>query len=415
LTGRRARGGRDLSASAALFLLFASVASGQSSDTRPEITPESAAEALLGDRAVVRKQASAWILEHPAEGIPALAAALAREPFSRFSFDGVRATGAIKDRRVSFALMRLLDDPNFRWRPQAFEALADHGVVDALPRLVAAANEPTWRSRAAACRGIATLRSKDHAELCRTLLDDDEAPVRLEAAKALWSFGDAGGLAHVVQDLSLDRRFFDADSGALARDAAAAFLNEVVGEKAFAVPSPVLDFQGLRAAVERVRSTLGDRAAAVQEIVPPHEPDVANLPYAIEVRSCVEGDLHLRFDVDGAVVVGRDKLLRATASKEATAALAREIDALDHGPRGRKIHGPISCDFERVGSRRDDAWRSTLFGEKRRPPEYDALEAALEKVVIEALGAPYAPLHAARARRFAADAAKKAPESGPAK
>jgi hypothetical protein len=259
-----------------------------------------------------------------------------------------------------------------------------------------------WRSRAAACRGIGALGAKDHAPLLFAMLEDEEAPVRLEAAKALWSLGDARGLPTVVRDLSLDRRFFDADHGALARDAAAKFLAEICGPESFPVPHPVLGLLELRAALGKVRAAVGDRGASFPDLVPPHDPDAVGLIYAFEVRSCVEGDFYLRFNAEGEAVVGRD-LLRPLAPGAASAALLRTtLDTFDYGPRGKKVFGPITCDFERLGVYSSGAWRSAIFGDRKRPAALDAFEQALFDLVKRELGPAAAESHAARARRFGA-------------
>jgi HEAT repeat protein len=370
--------------------------------TRPEITPAAAAQNVLGERPTVRKQAVEWIKANPKEGVPALATALVELPVEKMSFDGVRATGAIVDERVSVALLRLLDRPGFRWRPHAFEALADHAYAGAVHRFEAGTNEPTWRARAACVRGLAAIKSTPHAALFLALLEDEEAPVRLEAAKALRSFGDPAGLPHVVRDLSLDRRFFDADHGSLARDAAATLLNEVVGPGSFPVPHPPLDLRAMRAVLKRVKAAAGDRAAGFPELVPPHDADVPELRYAFEVRSCVEGDLHVRFDADGAVVFGRDRLQKLNLGAAATAPLVKFLDGYDYGPRGKKIFGPVNCDFERFGTFVDGAWRTAIVGERKRPQDCAAFVAAMENLVKLGLGGPSAAAHATRARRFEA-------------
>ena len=370
--------------------------------TRETITPEGAAEKLLGDRPTLRKQATDWINAHPEQGVPALVKALLSPPHDRFTFDGIRATGGVKDARVGLALLQLLDAKGFRWRPQAFESLADLAPVEALPRFIDAVNEPVWRSRAAACRGLAALNAKNQSPLLVAMLEDEEAPVRLEAAVALWTFDDARGLPTVVHDLSLDRRFFDADHGALARDASARFLCRICGKNSFPVPHPPLDLMSLRGALAKVRSAVGDRGASFPDLVPPHDPDAVGFPYAVEYRSCVEGDFYLRFNDQGEIVVGRDRLLRITSNPDAVLRLKAILDGFDYGPRGKKVHGPVTCDFERIGAFSGGVWRTAIFGDKKRPADLDAFENSLAELVKTTLGMPAADVHSRRARRFGA-------------
>lgn len=369
--------------------------------SRPVVGPENAAAALLGDRPTVRKQAAAWINEHPDVGVPALVAALGSDAALRAPFDGIRATGMVKDRRVSAALLLLLDRPGFRWRPQVLDALADHAALDARPRFVAEVNSSVWRSRAACCRGIAALKDRELLPLLDLLCDDEEAPVRLEAAKARWSFGDPGGLGYVVRDLSLDRRFFEFDHGASARDAAAAFLNEICGPKTFPVPQPPLDLAGLIKALATVRAALGARAGDLPDVVAPHDPDVVGLKYAVEVRNCAVGDLMFRFDLEGEVVFGRDRLERRKVPAALVKDLAERLTAFDYGPR-KKLHlGPITCDFERIGVFVDGAWSSATIGDGRRPASLDPFEAGVLKLLEAAWGRPSVAPHVERVRPFA--------------
>ncbi|HYC77578.1 MAG TPA: HEAT repeat domain-containing protein [Planctomycetota bacterium] len=369
-------------------------------ETRAAPTPESAAEALLGDRIATRRQASEWIAARLDVAGPALAKALLAPPVARFSFDGVRATGAVRHREVSEALLALLRKPDFRWKPQALEALADHAYARAEPEFVAAANASVWRMRAAAARGLAALKATRHETLVRALCDDEEAPVRLEAAKALWTLGHVDGLPYVVRDLSLDRKFFDVDVGAQARDAAAAFLNEACGGTLFAAGSPPLDLAGLRAALDQVKTALGARAATFPLLVPPHDPDATGLRCGYEVRSCVEGDFYVRFDAEGAVMFGRDRLYPATAAPELLLRMKTALEALDYGPRKKRFLGNIACDFERVGAFVDGGWRILVFGDGKRPPELAAFEADVLELIRATQGPAAADVHRRRIRPF---------------
>jgi hypothetical protein len=235
-------------------------------------------------------------------------------------------------------------------------------------------------------------------------LGDEEAPVRLEAARALWSFGDASGLQIVIRDLSLDRRFTDADPGALAREAAGAFLRDVVGIPAAVIPSGVASQAELDAVLSAARTKLGD-SAALPDAIAPHEPDApASFRYAIETRSCLEGDWFLRFDDEGNVVFGRDLLRRYKVDPKAVAPIREALLAMDTGPRKRRILGPVTCDFERFGVLDDGVWRTLVIGNGKREAPFDGLEAAVIAVIGQARGPAFAEAHRRRIAPFEAPA-----------
>jgi hypothetical protein len=246
-------------------------------------------------------------------------------------------------------------------------------------------------------------------------LGDDEAPVRLEAAKALIKLKkDYGGVPVVVRDLSLDRRFGDANSGSAARDAAASFLKELGGMDQATQPEPAT-VKEMEAVLSALREKLGPALAAAPGLLPPHDSDVPGdrYLYAIEVRSCPGGDFYLRFDDAGSVVFGRDLLRTFTVDPKLLDPLRKALRSMDTG-KGRRIIGPVSCDFERLSIRGPSEWRSLVIGAGRHEPSLTGFDAAVVEVVRQARGEALAAEHARRVAPFAPqDAAASRTDSRP--
>jgi hypothetical protein len=363
---------------------------------------------------MTRRQALAWAKDHAAEVVPVLVRALAERPIARLPYDGIRPLGEIRHPKVGEALVALLQRPGFPWKPQAIEALADLEFPGAAGAFAGAASSPVARSRAAACRGIGALGIKEMDGLVSRRLDDEEAAVRLEAAKALIRMGDWSGLPRVIRDLSLDRRFADFDPGEVARDAAAAFLKEH-GADVKPSPAPVASAGELAALLAFFKTKLGPLADKFPETVAPHEPDrSAGFRHAIEVRSCLEGDVFIRVDGAGRVLLGRDLLREFQVDPELTRPIMAALDSMDTGPKGRRILGPVTCDFERLAISDGTGWKRLEIGAGKGETWLPALDSAVAEVLRATRGAPAADAHARRVRPFHGAAPASRPESAPA-
>jgi hypothetical protein len=397
------RSSSRLLAGLALALLAAAA---PAQDTRIARTPAQVVDGLLGASVAVRRQALKAAAEEAAEVVPLLVKALESRPPASLPYDAVRALGDLKDARVSAALAALCRTPGFPWKPQALEALADHAYPGAVPLFAQGVISPAVRSRAASCRGITAVGVKEMDSVLSDCLGDEEASVRLEAARGLIKLtGDYSGVPVVVRDLSLDRRFADANHGSVARDAAAAFLKELGGMDRDSQPEPAGAAQ-LAAVLAALRAKLGLAAEGFPAEVAPHEPDVPDsFRYAVEVRSCPEGDFYLRCDGEGNVVFGRDLLRRFTVEPKLLDPLRKALDGMDTGGKRRKIVGTVACDFERLGAKDQEGWRTLVVGMGRHDPSLDPVHAAVVEVVRRARGGDLAAEHERRVTPFLPGAA----------
>jgi hypothetical protein len=378
-------------------------------ETKSAKTPEAVVEHLLGPSPTLRRQAVAWARDHLDEVAALLARALREKPASSMPFDAIRSLGELKDDRVAEALLAVASRPDFPWRPHAIEALADQAFPNAAGLFVRSAASPVARSRAAACRGIRALGIREMDGPLSKALGDEEAAVRLEAARTLLAFGNASGVATVVRDLSLDRRFTDADPGSVARDAASGFLTSAFPVAPEVLPKGVATQADLVRVWTAIRPALGE-APGLPDSVTVHEPDApASLVYALEARSCLEGDFFARFDDAGNVVLGRDLLRRYEVDPKVVAPIATALKAMDTGPRRRRIAGPITCDFERLGVLEDGGWRTLVLGTGKRDPALDAMEDAVLDLLRQIRGPGAADAHRRRVAPF------RVPEAAPSR
>ncbi len=359
-------------------------------------SPESAADAVLGNQITKRDAAVRWMNDHP-DAHTVLAARLLKGG-ATLHFDGVRSLGKIKSSTVSEALRRAVLQPNFLWKPMALEALADHADTAAANLFDSALLSPVTRSRAAGARGLSAIRRVKESTVLPSLTDDPEASVRLEATKALVAEGSALGLISICRDLTLDRKFGDFDPGKQARLAAADYLR-LLGANVPSIDAP-LSLVDASAVAKSLISPLASRGIAFTPTTfSSHPPDVAPMPFLIEVRSCSEGDLFFRADAAGRIVLGRDRLTAATVSSSDIAPLVQKLTSLDLGPKGRRILGPVNCDFIRI-VRTESPPGSLLVGIGKGIDETQAVNEVLAGILTQVLGGSAGAAHTRRAAAF---------------
>jgi hypothetical protein len=362
--------------------------------TRSAPTPQAAAEAVLGPSVTKRESAVKWALEHP-ETHPAIAERL-RAMGPELHFDGVRALGRLRFPEITAALRNVVMSPTFAWKPMALEALADHADPESAVFFSAALASPVARSRAAGIRGLAALGAFEEVPDNARLSDDDEAAVRLEYARAAFDFDPKRAVVVACRDLTLDRKFGDFDPGKVARTAASDWLKSLGGS----VPSVdrALDATAAATVAAQVLKARGASLEAPPTIVA-HAPDVEAPTTLIEVRSCIEGDLFLRVAPDGRLVFGRDALRTFRVEPSLAVAVIDAVAALDLGSKGRRILGPVNCDFIRIG-RGGATPGSLLVGTGKGDAAVLRVHTAVVFAIASAVGSEAAAAQARRAGPF---------------
>ncbi len=144
-----------------------------------------------------------------------------------------KALGRIADERAVRPLIPLLMDPVKAVRVDTTDALAQLGRA-ALDCLLAALDHDQWMLRLHACEALGKMGGEEAIEpLCRLMLNDRDAAVRQDAAKALGGIGHSGALKALTAALKdLDVRPFAVEAlGKVKDNSAVPTLIEIVTGK----------------------------------------------------------------------------------------------------------------------------------------------------------------------------------------
>ena len=302
-------------------------------------------------RAVVRPQAAAKLAEL---GEPALlrvrqAAGATNADLALLGKDLVGVLGAFGDPALRARLWSALDDPDFPWRPDAARSLAEGPEPGERERFVRLAEDPLAPVRHAALAAFETLDLRGEKERVRALLADPSDRVRVRAAALLERWGEPSALYLLLEELARSDRFFELDTGGLARLAALELLRERLGDDA-----------GFRAdespdtpANQTARAALAARIAERAPGDPPELPAIARAGggegqavLGLELRSCRRGDYFLRWTADDRLLVGTGNAASLELSAGTTARLAEAARAHFEALGSERFWGQPGCDIE---------------------------------------------------------------------
>ena len=303
---------------------------------------------------------------------------------ARLGRELVAALGKLDDDALRARLWSALADPDFPWRPQAAQTLAENARTGEAERLVALAADPLAAVRAAAIEAIVRLELADEAPLLETLLSDPDDRVRRLAAAALDGFGRRWALLWLVEELKRDDRFFQQRTGMTARFDAARLLELRLGEKLELSPGTDPADEGARAVLAkleaRVRGLSGDEARELPEVARAADLEGEAL-LGIEVRSCRQGEHFLRWTADDELWVGAGNPARIALPEGTTARLVEAAAALatELGPRG--AFGEPGCDLEQLHLVQANGRPTTYRVSKGPDPEPDLRPVALGRLL----------------------------------
>ncbi|MGE0143679.1 MAG: HEAT repeat domain-containing protein [Planctomycetota bacterium] len=288
--------------------------------------------AAAGDAAVPTLRS--WLAEHDRNDLPLeVIDAIARhEPSGPATRDLLR---------------ELAKDREFYWRSHALS-----GLVRALDpadraRFRAAIDDPAHLFRIEGARGLIGLGFADGDESAViSLVSDHDPRVRLRVALALFGMGDRRAATEIALAIAGSSRVF-LDDPFGAREATEA----IRGLRDLGVDVEGLDADDATArsaARARVFHVLGvkqdtlDVAASVGSL---REPEgMAAVDGGLELRSCVRGDLFLRWTADGRFFEGLGPIREFSVPLEDWAAVRRELSEL----AGTAVHGVVICDYLRL-------------------------------------------------------------------
>ena len=286
-------------------------------------------------RAVARKVAAA--------GDAAIPAVRAFEKKNgRQAIDLALVTAYVRDKGTGAATLALLEewvrDRDFYWRSQALEALANRALAAHEELFRSRLADPAYLTRVQAGRGLCLLGIDGDRVVA--LLRDEDPRVRLRIAICLVERKDDRGLPTLVEALRQDASFLDYPWGPVgARTAFKALRKVAGGDHGY---DPGVPVQKNKDAIDKFEEWARKRlGAGFAEPVPAHRSDTS-FSGGIQIRSCRNGDLFVRWTTEGRIAFGLEAGKKVELS---TAAWNRVRGSLP--PPENAVHGKVVCDYLR--------------------------------------------------------------------
>ena len=259
----------------------------------------------------------------------------------KLGFVDAYSRSSVKQPKTLALLENWARDRDFYWRGQALAALANRRLPAYRKLFRASITDAAFLTRIHAGRGLCLLgREEDWPEVL-ALLGDGDPRVRQRIALTLVEEGDLRGLPELIEALNKNDKFLGDPWGLRGARLALRALKKVAG-KDFGYDLSTTPAQNA-AAIDAFRSfakgKLGDRWQPAKPAV------VDNTKYigGVEVRSCRNGDLFLRWTENGTLVLGLEPEQRIKLPDTPWTTLKA---ALPNG--GDAIHGKVVCDYLRV-------------------------------------------------------------------
>jgi hypothetical protein len=232
-------------------------------------------------------------------------------------------------------------DRDFYWRGQALGALANRRLPEYRPLFLRSITDAAFLTRIHAGRGLCLLGKAKDRQLALALLQDDDPRVRLRIALTLVAEGDLRGLPELVEALNKDNKFLSDPWGLRGAQRAMSALKKMAG-KDFGY-----DFTASReqnaTAIAAFRRLAKDKLGDKWRPARPTVVDATEYLGGVEVRSCRNGDLFLRWTQDGTLARGLEPKQRIKLTAASWKTLRAELPA-----GGDAIHGKVVCDYLRV-------------------------------------------------------------------
>lgn len=335
-------------------------------------------ERLIGlateGRAVVRPQAAQRLLEYGPDAVELLRERVGvdGEGLAGLGPDLVQVIAEFGDPELRKRLWWELAEPNFPWRPQAARSLAATAQLEERERFQRLADDRLGQVRAAAIEALGKLGPESTAadqvaltvQLLRGKLVDTDELARRAAAAALSSWGDTSAPFWLLEELRRDDLFFDLRTGERARFAAATLLREKLG-----------DLEGFDAAHDPGQldnrlawRKLEDRLTKSNHGVRPELPEIARAAssrieavFGLELRSCRQGDMFLRFTANDELFVGTGRAARVQLPQGTTNKLLVGIRDRLRQLDEERFWGTPGCDTEQLFLHPPGAPRTTGY------------------------------------------------------
>lgn len=290
-------------------------------------------------RIMLRRAAARRVADGGAAAVPAVRAYQKKHGRDAIRLVLVSSYAASKntDPATLELLLEWANDRDFYWRSQALEALANRRRPAYRDLFAGRLTDPVYLTRIQAGRGLCRLGDRDRA---LGLLRDTDPRVRLRVAVCLLEEGDDRGLPTLVEALGQQSTFLDYPWGALGSLLAFKALRKLADQSFgfMAGEAPTKNRAAIVGFENWARARLGKNWVNPIRIPVPQ----ANYLGGIEIRSCRNGDLFLRWTTDHTLVVGLEGRTRIQLDDKSFA-------SLDAGPKasGQTRHGKVICDFLR--------------------------------------------------------------------
>lgn len=349
---------------------------GRTQEPTPTDWHEVVRDAAEHPRFALRRAAAGKLAKAGDEAVPAIRAyqeSAGRNALPLVVVDAIAGSG-VAGTATEALLEAWAKDESFYWRSQALGGLAQRAVERVLPVFRRAVDDPSHLYRIEGARGLLAVGDGAADDLrVSALLADADPRTRLRVALMLLEAGKPTGIGEIVAAVDgASRRFLDDAWGAREALFALQELRRLTGHDWTAA----LDEDP--AAQQKARDAVH---AWAREQLPSWEPTERAGPSldavgGVEVRSCRNGDLFLRWAANGEAIVGLDPVRSARMDDVALAALMADLADIT----GVATHGTVVCDYLRL-------YVPARPGQKAEDVHHKAAPSALPPAVHEWLKA----------------------------
>lgn len=262
--------------------------------------------------------------------------------------DLVEVLGRLDDPRLRAKLWEAVDDADFPWRPAAARSLAATPAADEVARF-----EALHTDRLAAVR-VAAIGVLDPAwpgtdQRLRASLADEDDRVRRAAVERLHGLGESWALLWALEDLRRVDRFFDIDTGRMARFESSRVLRRALGDlfgyRAADGPDAPHNATAIESLEREIRGLFEGQAPALPRVaravgaVPPGA-------IGLELRSCRVGELFFQWGPGDVLRVGLGNPRTIELEPGSLDRIRAAADAAQRAVGDDRLFGKPGCDLE---------------------------------------------------------------------
>ncbi len=315
----------------------------------PDDEVERLFRAATQGRAVVRPQAARRLVKLGARGEARLLEEAGPDGVGLAALGPpiLEALGAARSAELRALLWSTLQQADFPWRPSSARALAERPKASEAARFVPLLSDALGEVRAAAAEGL--MRSHGPLPPLRQALEDEDERVRRAAAVALVRAGDRRPLWLLAEELVREDRWFERPSGQAARILAARALERLGVDLHDLDPSAEPATPASRAAHAALAADLTAELGP-RPVLLPQQRAGSSRParLGLELRSCREGELWLRWTAGDQLLVGQGNPVALDLPAGTTARLeellANGLEAIGT----QRMFGTPGCDLEQL-------------------------------------------------------------------